>query len=383
MMRAVDAPGDASSERPSTGSIVKRIGWIVVLRLVVLEGVGLLSLVPLVRRPWLHALRMWTEWDAGHYLRIAQVGYRPRGVPNDDPLFIVFFPGYPAVVRVVAFAVRNLVVSGLLVSALSSVGAAWLLYRLVLLDADHEEAWRAVVLLFTFPTAFFLAAPYSEAMFLCSVLAAMHAARTSRWVRAGVAGAVATATRVAGIALLPALAFAAVTSSRPWSARARRILLVCISGGGLAAYLVINEVVHGDAFWFLHVQRSHWYQQPVPPWEPVITAVRELVAGQRDSAYTVIFASRLAALAFAVPMLVAAARRLKRVDAIYGWAALLAVGSTSWLISLPRYLLPIYPIFMVEAKLTRSRRVFAIVVAAGCVVQAWLFWRFVRADWAF
>ena len=363
--------------------MLRRIVVVVALRFGALEAAGLISLASLVRRPLTHALRMWTEWDAGHYLRIAKVGYRPHGLPNDDPLFIVFFPGYPAVVKVVSFAVRNLVVSGLVVSALASVGAGWLLYKLVRIDADHDEAWRAVVLLFSFPTAFFLAAPYSEAMFLFVVLAAVYAARTNRWLLSGLAGAVATATRVAGVALLPALVFAAFTSGRAWSVRARRFALVGFSGTGLAAYLVINQVVHHDAFWFLNVQRSHWYQRPVPPWEPIIGAARELIAGQRDSSYTVIFASRLTAFAFAVPMLVLATRWLRRADAIYGWAALLIVGSTSWLISLPRYLLPIYPIFLVEAKLTRSRRVFVPIVVAGSVVQAWLFWRYVRADWAF
>lgn len=326
---------------------------------------------------------MWTEWDAGHYLRIAQVGYRPRGVAGDDPLYIVFFPGYPLVVRAVSFVVRDLVASGLLVSALASVGAGWLLYRLVRMEADHDEAWRAVILLFSFPTAFFLAAPYSEAMFLFAVLAAVYAARTNHWVRAGLAGAVATATRVAGVALLPALGFAALTRGGRMSERARRVALVSIAALGLAAYLVINHVVHDDAFWFLHVQRSHWYQRPVPPWEPVFGAVRELIAGQQESAYTLIFASRLVAFVFAAAMLVLATRWLGRADAVYGWAALLIVGSTAWLISLPRYLLPIYPIFLVEAKLTRSRRVFWPVVIVGCVLQAWLFWRFVRADWAF
>ncbi len=379
----MDAAGRATPERPSGRAVLLRIVLIVVARFVALEGAGLISLALLVRRPFAQALRMWTEWDAGHYLRIATVGYRPRGLPNDDPLFIVFFPGYPAVVKVVSFAVRNLVVSGLLVSAIASVGAGWLLYKLVRLDADHDEAWRAVILLFTFPTAFFLAAPYSEAMFLFAVLATIYAARTNRWARAGLAGVIATATRVAGIAVLPALAYAAMTSGGTLNARVRRLILVAVSVSGLAAYLVINQVVHHDAFWFLHVQRSHWYQQPVPPWQPVVDAVRELIDGQRDPAYTVIFASRLAAFAFAVPVLVVATRWLRRVDAIYGWAALLVVASTSWLISLPRYLLPIYPIFLVEAKLTRSRYLFRPIVVVGSVLQAWLFWRFVRADWAF
>jgi hypothetical protein len=362
--------------------LVRIVAFAVGVR-VALEGAGLISIAPLVRHPWRKALSMWVVWDAGHYLRLAKVGYRPRGLRGDDPLFIVFFPGYPAAVHIAALALRNVVLSGLFVSFVASVGAGWLLYRLVLLDADHDEAWRAVVLMFTFPTALFLAAPYSEALFLFAVLAAVYAARTNRFMRTGLAGALATATRLAGVALVPALAVEAFMHTTRWSQRVRRLTMISLALAGLATYLVINQVVHHDPFWFLSVQRSHWYQHAVPPWEPIITAVGKLIEGQGDSAYTLIFASRLAAFAFAVPMLVVATRRLRLADAVYGWAALLIVASASWLISLPRYLLPIYPIYLVEAKLTRSKRIFVPVVVIGAVAQAYLFWRYVRADWAY
>jgi hypothetical protein len=375
---AVPAP-----EAPPTRSIVLRIVGIILGTRVALEAAGLISIAPFVRNPLRRVLSMWVVWDAGHYLRIAKVGYRPHGIPNDDPLFIVFFPGYPAIVRLATYVFRSYVVSGLLVSAVASVGAGMLLYKLVRLDADHPEAWRAVVLLFTFPTAFFLAAPYSEALFLFAVLAAVYAARTSHWLRTGLAGALAAATRVAGIALAPALAYEALRSAPRWTVRVRRLALVGIMFAGLLAYLAINLVVHDDALWFLHVQRSHWYQEAVPPWEPIIVAVDRLLQGPRDSSYTFIYANRLVAFVFAVVMLVIATKRLPRMDAIYGWSGLVLVCSTSWLISLPRYLLPLYPIFMIEAKLTRSRRVFWSVVAVGAVTQAFLFWRHVRGDWAF
>ena len=372
-----------SREPPSIRAIVVRIACIVLGARAALEAAGLLSITAFVRRPLSRALTMWSVWDAGHYLRIAKVGYRPHGIRNDDPLFIVFFPGYPLVVRLATYVFRNFVLSGLLVSFVASIAAGVVLYKLVRLDADHAEAWRTVVLLFTFPTAFFLAAPYSEALFLFAVLAAVYAARTNRWVRTGLAGALATGTRVAGIALAPALAYEALRSSRSWTVRSRRLALVAVMFTGLLAYIAINLVVHDDPLWFLHVQRSHWYQEAVPPWDPIITAILKLIEGQRDSAYTLIYASRLAAFVFAVPMLVLASRRLRTMDAIYGWSGFVLVCSTSWLISLPRYLLPLYPIFMVEAKLTRSRKVFWPVVVTGAVTQAFLFWRHVRGDWAF
>jgi Gpi18-like mannosyltransferase len=104
-------------------------------------------------------------------------------------------------VYVVSLVVQNVVLSALVVSFAASVGAGYFLFRLVALDADEATAWRAVLLLFSFPTAYYLAAPFTEALFLFAVLASVYAARTGRWAEAGVAGALAPGPRVTGIAL--------------------------------------------------------------------------------------------------------------------------------------------------------------------------------------
>ena len=160
-----------------------------------LEAIGLAALAFYGHPVWTNALDLWNRWDAQHFLRLAEVGYVQSSPPpnTDDPLFIVFFPFFPLAVHVVSLVVMNLVLSGLVVSFGASVGAGYFLFRLVALDADEATAWRAVILLFSFPTAYYLAAPFTEAMFLFAVLASVYAARTGRWAEAGVAGALATA----------------------------------------------------------------------------------------------------------------------------------------------------------------------------------------------
>src|SRR5438445_12234880 len=143
---------------PTPRTVFWRVVGLVLATRVVLELIGLGSLAA-HHQPLTRGLEMWSQWDAPHYLRLAQVGYRPHTVPGDDPLFIVFFPFYPLAVRIVATFVRNLIASGLAVSFAASIGSGWFLYRLARLDRDHDESWRAVVLLFAFPTAYFLAAP--------------------------------------------------------------------------------------------------------------------------------------------------------------------------------------------------------------------------------
>jgi hypothetical protein len=365
---------------PSARTVFIRIVLLAVSIRVVLEVIGLASLAAHGQPAFGRGLDLWSQWDAPHYLRLAQVGYRPPTIPGDDPLFIVFFPFFPLAVRIVSVVARNLVLSGLIVSLLSSIGAMWFLYRLVGIEREHTEAWRAVLLLASFPTAYFLAAPYTEALFLFAVLGSVYAARTNRWTRAGLAGALATGTRVAGIALAPALVIEALGAP---AKRVRRLLWSAAAGAGLLAYLIINRVVYHDTFWFLHVQRTHWFQRAVPPWQSLEDAVRALLAGPPNTTVAFIHWGRLAAFALAVPLLVVATRRLRLADSLYGWANLGLVLSTTWLISLPRYLLALYPLFMVGARSTRSRWVFWPVVVVGAGTQAWLFTRYAVGAWTF
>jgi hypothetical protein len=384
------APARAVPVRPAcvARSGLRLLGRLVLLCLglrVGLEAIGLASLAVHDQPVWTNALDLWNRWDAHHYLRLAEVGYVQSSPPpnTDDPLYIVFFPFFPLAVHIVSLAVQNLVLSALVVSFAASVGAGYFLFRLVALDADEATAWRAVLLLFSFPTAYYLAAPFSEALFLFSALASVYAARTGHWAGAGVAGALATGTRVTGIALAPALLAEVLARRTGVRDRVRRLAWISLAAAGLLTYLAINQIVHGDPLYFLEVQRTHWFQGLTPPWEPVRVAIESLVAGGNDFTFTFIYAGRIAGVLVALSLLVLAVRRLRLPDVLYGWAGFVLVLSAAWLISLPRYLLILYPLFVVGARLGRSPRVLIPLVVAGAALQGWLMWRYSAGQWTF
>ena len=96
------------------------------------------------------------------------------------------------------------------------------LYHLARLDLPARRAERAVLLTAIFPFAFFFGVVYTESVFLLftrrELLRLSHAAMA-----AGRAGRrVATATRVNGILMLPALAWIAWRTVRAESPRSRR-----------------------------------------------------------------------------------------------------------------------------------------------------------------
>lgn len=322
---------------------------------------------------------MWQHWDPGHYLRIADVGYRSSG---EDALFIVFFPLFPLLVATVGFVLRNLVVASLVVTTLASVASGWLLYRLVRLDRSEEQAQGAVVLLFAFPTAYALFAPYSEAVFLAAVLGSVYAARTGRWWLAGLAGMAAAATRIVGLALVPALLVEAFLMQKGGSA-ARKLGAICLVPLGFVSYLAVNQVVHDDPLHFLEVQKDHWFQERVVPWEPVTSSIEAIRSSELTLESLFVHPARLVAIAFALVVLAYGWRSLRWTDRTFSAATMLMVLSASWLISLPRYLLAIYPLFVTMGGLGRRRGLLWAAAAVGLALQLFLFARFSRGMWAF
>ena len=147
-------------------------------------------------------LEIWNRWDALNYQKLAQFGY---GATGDLQPLLVFYPLFPWSVRLLAFVTRDYLVSAFIVSTIASLVAAIVLLRLVELDHSKELAHRAVWFLFIFPTSYFLHIGYTESLFLALALSSIYAARTERWLMAGVFAALACFTRPNGIVLLPVL----------------------------------------------------------------------------------------------------------------------------------------------------------------------------------
>jgi hypothetical protein len=154
---------------------------------------------------WHNAVDGMNRWDAPWFTKIAQRGYEA------DDESAAFFPGYPLVVGAVDRLLPiGVVGAALLVSNAAFFAALLVLYALTSSEFSQPVARRTVVLLACFPASFFFLAPYSESLFLLATLLAFWSARRDRWLLAGIAGFVAAATRNIGVAIVPALALEAM-----------------------------------------------------------------------------------------------------------------------------------------------------------------------------
>jgi hypothetical protein len=331
------------------------------------------------------------RWDAAWYLRIAESGY------GGSDVRAAFFPLYPLLVRAVAApfgaSPGALLVAAYVVSLAAFLGALVLLHRLVSLELGRPLAQPALLLLAVFPAAVFFGAPYSESLFLLLAVGAFYAARTGRWAWAGAAAAGAAATRSSGVLLLLPLAMLWWSSGSGASAprsgrRLRDAAWLLLAPLGLAAYAVFLALAEGDAWRFLDVQDAWSRELRVPlvgAWDGLGAAIdgaRQLLSGQKEVVYFEkaagdpyrIAAINLMLFGSLVFALVACAGCLRRLPKAYGaWVAASLVLPLTFpvepqpLMSLPRFLAVLFPIFMWLALWSEERRATARVAAVSAI----------------
>jgi len=320
-------------------------------------------------------MEIWNRWDAVHYLALAEHGYVATG---EGRVSLVFYPLYPGLVHLAAFLTQNYLAAAFVVSGIASVGAGLLLKRLARLDSGEEVAQNAVWFLFIFPTSYFLHIGYTESLFLALTLACFLAARSGRWAIAGVIGMFACLTRVNGLILMPALALEAFSQYRT----ARRInwrwLWIGIMPVGFIAYLLINYHVTGDFFAFSKIMEEHWFKKLKPPWIGIrdvwLRIPDDVTEGLHEFFYIV--------LVFVCTIW--CWWRSRPSYAIWMTCNWLLINSTSFVLSVPRYALTLFPIFILFAQASTGRRFWYLTLSVGSLLYLGHYaGRFVQGLWAF
>jgi hypothetical protein len=341
---------------------------------------------------------VWARWDSVWFLRIAEHGYdAATGVAS------AFYPLYPGAVALLGRALfGHYVLAGILVSLAAALGSFLLLYRLAEERLGAEGARRAVLYLAVFPFALFLQAVYSESLYLLLTLAAFLLAERRRFLAAGGAAGLALLTRPTGVALLPALALLA------WHERDRARALASLAMAPLlfAAYPLYLWRAEGDPWAFVHAQRI-WsrHLSPAGPlggiWDGLRAGwagVEQLASGSHTHVYwtavrdtdpiraATLNLENLAFLVLFVALTVLAWRRFGAPYGLFAAVSLaipLSVPSERWpLLSLPRFGLTIFPLFLALAALGGRPRVHTAILAVsslllGVAVVQWALWQWV------
>jgi hypothetical protein len=290
--------------------------------------------------PWLEP---WQRWDTPHYQAIAEHGYGAF----ENALFTP--PLFPLLMGVTAplFA-GNTLTSGLFISGLAFLACLFAIHQIARLELGSEsDAFRATLFLASFPTVFFLAAAYSESLFILGAMMALYSARKNRWIAAGLWGAVAAATRTPGPFLVFPLAYAAWKAWRGGEWRAW--LAPILTGLGALIYPLYVWLGLGQSpTAILDALNARGGTLSFPGWN-MIEAASRIVHGQ-------LVEENLIELFFSLLFIVLTVfiwKKLPRIYGIYSVALMLLflarIGSPQPLVSMARYVLEIFPAFLVLA----------------------------------
>jgi Mannosyltransferase (PIG-V) len=309
------------------------------------------------------------RWDAAYYLTIATRGYGNLDSPTNHRL--AFFPLYPLLVKVLG-VVTGVIVGGVLISIVALGFALYGVHRLSRLESEHgaaaargrasETAGLAVLLLAFSPMAVFFSADYTESLFMALAVGVFLCARNGRWMRAAIAGLLASATRSPGVFLLLPVLLLYLYGPREDRVPERD------RGDTLASRLIPRYKIHPDVLWLalipvgllaffagvalagghalspLTTQHTAFERQAADPVVTIWNAIKQTIVMHQGNEVT--------QLCFLVAGVLATVGVLRRLPLAYGlWmiAALippLADPQDEFLLSTSRYVAVLFPIAM-------------------------------------
>ncbi|MFI7059860.1 mannosyltransferase family protein [Kribbella sp. NPDC050124] len=300
--------------------------------------------------------RAWLQWDVWHLNAVAEFGYA-NGEPSGAPL-AAFFPGFPALVRLVSYTGIGYVAAGIVVSAVASAVAAVYLARLAQYEFPQLKDLGPVAALvwFAAPVGVFLAAGYTEALFCAFAFPAWLAARQGRWARAAILVAMASTVRVSGIFLAFALLVEFVTSKKrdwlslPWLA------LPAVPVLGFMAYL---KQIHGSWFAWQDAQEKGWAREFTWPWTSIWHTIEAASKGHfaaERSDWTWMFRAEMVTLVIGLLLLAWLVWRRSWGEAAWVAATVGAFCTSFWIYSLTRATLLWWPLWIGLAVLVQRKR---------------------------
>jgi hypothetical protein len=269
-------------------------------------------------------LGIWERFDTLWFMRIAEHGY-------DRPMAVIFYPLYPAAIRLVSVAIPG-IAGALLVSTVAAFFFFWGLLRLAA-ELSGVGRLRTLFLVCVWPTSFVLFAGYAESLTLALVVWAIVFGREARWEAATVCGLLAGSARPTGVLVFIPLVVMALRS------RQARSLAVALTPLGFVGYWVWLR--WSGRISVVEAYRLYQGMTMVPPWKGLAEVLQLIVIGH----------DALLAIKLGLVILVAVVglRRQTRIeDKAFTLALVLQMLMYTGrpLLGAVRYVLMVYPAFL-------------------------------------
>jgi hypothetical protein len=335
------------------------------------------------------------RWDANWYVDIAVNGYRRRVGP-DKQQNVAFFPAFPltmgvggALVGAYAPGVRRPIAHRrvLIAGWLVALGTFWFalvyVYRWSEARAGPPVAQASITLLAAYPFAVFYSAPYSEALYLLTVVAAFVHFERAEWFRCAGWGFLVGLVRPNGVLLTIPLALIAAQRRRRQVPLARPDagLWVALAAPavGLALHSLYLQQLTGQWFAWGDVQAAWGRTYEVTTWLGLgFSEIAEHGVVRYVEAQPITILNGLAA-AMAVALLWPLTRTAGLPYAVFVFVNLAPAVASGGLMSVGRFTSTLFPLFFALAISIREQHlggwVVGFSVLQGLLAMLFFTWR--------
>ena len=308
------------------------------------------------------AISHWVRWDASDYIDLARLGY------GANEQLLVFLPLYPLVVKLFAtLFMGHYVFAGFFVSNVCLMGSGWALYHIVNAQYGERSARRAVLLMMFAPLSLAFSVPYAESMFLMFTLLAVLFAKNHRFAWAGVFGMLSAATRLIGVLSFIPILMEALKYLHSLELRHRNTSRFFAKLGlylltslkvflGTGVYLIINRVVAGNPLAFIDILAAEPRSQSIGSiWHTQSYSIQSAFSyGDMTWQLGTWIPQALYIFAIAL-MILTMSTAIPPADGLYAWLYLVITMSPSWMLSGPRTLTSMYPLYIMLALISRKK----------------------------
>lgn len=329
-----------------------------------------------------HYIWQFGNFDGVHYLRIARDGYSYQYTQ-------AFFPLYPILIRAVSYITQNYLLSAVLISNISFFLALVIFFQLVKENYNQKTALWACAFLLAFPTSFYFASVYTEGLFTLMVVSSFYLLNKGRPWLASLIGAFSSATKLIGVFLAIAFFFerkidssglkAGVLSSSLGIKSKIPYLTIPL---GLIFYSIYLKIRFDNPLYFLTSQSNFGQERlnhGIVLLPQVIYRYIKIIL-TTDGSHLIIPAFELVSTLGAFAILLIGAGRIKREWLVFSLIAVILPTLTGTLVSMPRYILAAFPIFIILGMIKSSLMKIIILLFFGAgLLFATLF--FTRGYW--
>ena len=332
--------------------LLKVLLWLVVVNLFGFVALNRFNLTPDTAYTWItpesfptaqswDLVNMHNRWDTYWYLDIVHNGYYLK---NDNTLSnVVFFPLYPTLIKILGTVLLgNFVLAGWLINIAALLAGCAYFYKLVKEFHGDIDPELPILLMLVFPTAFFLNIVYTEALFFFITVACFYYVLRKEFWKAGMFAFFGALTHSNGVFLgLPILWETVRLFGWKRGLLSKNIFPMLLPAVGMFSFLLYDYLKFKD-FWLFFKIESAWGRSFSINWDHFsLFSHPSIVNMGIDIAFTILIISAIYLVW----------KKLSSLYAVFMSLTVLAALTSGTLMSIGRYSLVLFPLFILLAKI--------------------------------